>query len=101
MKILGLVDDLFLIAKVEGAISKANLSIKFLSAEDILKREFDYVIVDMEHEDAFNVIEKFPDKALCFGSHVKTDLFQKAGLLGCKRVFARSVFFDKLSELLR
>ncbi len=100
MKILGLVDDLFLIAKVEGVIQKAELSIKFLAVEDILKREFDYVIVDMEHKDAFRIIEEFPDKSLCFGSHVKTELFQKATHLGCRRAFPRSVFFDKLPELL-
>lgn len=101
MKIFGLVDDLFLIAKVEGAVKKANLTIKFLSSEDIVLRDVDYVIVDMEHKDAFSVIEKFPDKSLCFGSHVKKELFEKAQKLGCRRAFPRSVFFDKLPELLR
>ena len=101
MKIVGLVDDLLMLSKIEGIIKQLNLSIKFLSAEDIESRNFDHVIVDMHHKDAFNIMQKFPAKCICFGAHTRTDLFEKAKDLGCKKVYPRSVFFDKLTSLLK
>ena len=100
MKIVGLVDDIFFIGKIEGIVNNLGLKIKFLSSEDIENMELDYVIVDMDHKDAFKIIEKFSNKALCFGSHVKQEQFDKARRLGCKRVYPRSMFFDNLQNML-
>ena len=101
MRLVALVDDLFFIGKIESIVKNLGLAIKFLQADDIMKREFDCVIVDMHHKDAFIVIEKFPHDTLGFASHVKKDLFEKAQKLGCRRVYPRSVFFEKLPELLK
>ena len=100
MKLVGLVDDVFLLSKIEGTIKNKGLDIKFLSADDIENREFDWVIVDMHHADAFRIIDKFPDKALCFGAHTRTELFDKAKSAGCKHAYSRSVFFEKLPKKL-
>ncbi len=101
MKLVALADDLFFIGKIESIINNLGLSIKFLQADDIENRDFDYAIVDMHHKDAFRIIKKFPHQSLCFGSHVKKDLFEKARDLGCKRALPRSAFFEELPKILK
>lgn len=95
MKIMILVNDLFLRAKVEEIIKSLNHSI--ISKGD----DFDYYIIDLSHKDAFSLIKKYLDKCLCFCSHVDKDKINKAKELGCKNVYPRSLFFNKLPSLIK
>ncbi|MBI2667705.1 hypothetical protein HYX17_02950 [Candidatus Woesearchaeota archaeon] len=95
MKIRILIKDLFLKSKTEEIIKSLNHSITF--EED----DFDYVIVDLNHKDAFNLIERYPDKCFCFCSHVDKDKIDKAKEIGCKNVYPRSLFFSKLPYLIK
>lgn len=79
------------------------LQSKISVAQDQLAsiEDADTIFVDLDHPDALTVIEKYSEKCVAFGSHVRRDQLEKAKKLRC-RVYPRSVFFGKVVfELLK
>lgn len=99
IKILGVVDDLFFSVKIDSILKNYGHKIDYYES-NMKMDSYDLILVDMTHKDAFGVIENIPDKCIAFGPHVNVDLFKKARLLGCKKVLARSRFFEELPSLI-
>ncbi|MBI2663604.1 hypothetical protein HYX15_03695 [Candidatus Woesearchaeota archaeon] len=95
MGIFIVVDDLLFKTKIEGIIKSINGSI----TKNIYGA--DYIIVDLNHKEAFDTLKKFPEKSLCFCSHLDKEKLDKAKSLGCKNVYPRSLFFDKLRSIIK
>lgn len=108
MKVLVYVRDLFFRVKIEDILKKIS-RIDFESAEESLDvdefgdnpnfEKFDYIILNLEQDNNMQILEKYPDKIICFCSHIKTELIGRAKDMGCKHVYPRSVFFAKLHEI--
>ena len=79
-----LCNDLFLKAKIMGRIKQENFP-----------EDADILLVDLEHPDAFTMIERFQKKCIAFCSHVRQDLIRKAAEKGVK-AYPRSQFFSKV-----
>jgi len=95
MDIFIVVDDLLFKTKIESIIKSVNSSI----TKNIY--DSDYIIIDLDHKEAFNTLKKFPEKSLCFCSHLDKEKLDKSKSLGCKNVFPRSLFFDKLRSIIK
>lgn len=99
VKILGVVDDLVFSMKLESILKNNGHKIDYYKS-DIEMNDYDLILVDLSHKDAFKVIKSIPEKCIAFGSHVDVDSFKKARSLGCKRVLPRSRFFEELPNLI-
>lgn len=99
MKMIIYVKDIFLRTKVED-LARQISSIEFSSIDSLDNlSDFDYLIIDLEDEVSLGLIEKHPEKIVCFCSHVKMDLINNAKKLGCRNVFARSFFFNNFHKI--
>ena len=96
MKVAALVSDIFFVAKIRDELK--DKEVKFCSAENEIPESFDYLIVHLQHKDAFKAVEKYSDKCICFGFHTSEE-FTNAKKI-CKNVYPNSVFFKKLLELI-
>jgi len=97
MQVVALVSDIFFMAKIRDELK--DKEVKFCSSLNGIPDSFDYILVHLQHKDAFNVIEKYSDKCICFGFHTSEE-FNKAKKM-CKNVYPNSVFFKRLPELIK
>jgi PleD family two-component response regulator len=114
-RVLAAVDDIFFASKIRGtaesvgveydtartvesAIEKARASRPSIIIADLHSQRYDpFALAQALKADA-----ELRDVPLVgFFSHVQTDLRERALAAGFDRVFARSAFTNKLSELLR
>ena len=98
MKILVFVKDLFFRVKIESELKRLNLDYQFLENLDKLG-EFDFLVLDLEQEKNFEAVQKLPEKVICFCSHKNIEVIRRAKDAGCKNVYPRSVFFEKLEKI--
>jgi len=99
VKILGVVNDLIFSMKLDSILKNHGHKIEYYKLDREIEN-YDLILVDMMHKDAFEIIENFPDKCIAFGPHTDVDLFEKARLFGCKKTLARSRFFEELPSLI-
>ena len=97
MKVAALLTDLFFMVKIRDELK--GKEVKFCSNKDEIPDNFDYIIIHLQHKDAFDAIEKYSDKCICFGFHTSEE-FSKAKKI-CKNVYPNSVFFKRLQELIK
>lgn len=95
MKILCLLTGIFFIPEIQKKLS--GHSINFL--ESYNNEDFDLLVLDMDHKQSFDLCQRFPEKSFCFGSHMDKAKIQKFKATGCKNVFPRSAFLNKLERL--
>jgi len=98
-KILGVVNDLIFSVKLDSILKNNGHEIDYYNPS-IKIDNYDLILVDMMHKDAFEIIKNNPNKCIAFGPHTNVDLFDNARLLGCKKVLARSRFFEELPSLI-
>jgi CheY-like chemotaxis protein len=112
-KILGVMSDLFFTVKIIDAAKKAGLAVEFVKekprALEKAKEGPAMIVLDLNCDaaDPLGVIAAIkgdPGTAripmLSFVSHVQVQMKQKAEAAGCDTVVARSVFAERLTELL-
>jgi len=97
MQVVALLSDLFFIAKIRDELK--GKEVKFCSSLNEIPDKFDYLLVHLQHKDAFKTIEKYKDECICFGFHTSEE-FMKAKKI-CKNVYPNSVFFKRLHELIK
>lgn len=109
-----LVDDLFFSSKIASTADSCGVSVQFAKTKDALiervKSESPgLIIVDLngsETQPLETIQELKSDPELCsmpilgFLSHVQTELKEKALSAGCNIVIPRSVFSQKLAQIL-
>ncbi len=112
-KILGVMSDLFFTVKIMDAAKKAGMTVEFVKEKPrALEKAKDgpaLIVVDLNCDaaDPLGVIAGIKGDAatsgipmLGFVSHVQVQTKQKAEAAGCDTVVARSVFAEKLIEVL-
>lgn len=112
-KILGVMSDLFFTVKIIDAAKKIGLTTEFVKEKQrALEKAKDgpaMIVVDLNCDAADPLgliasIKENPETAgipmLAFVSHVQVQLKQKAEAARCDTVVARSVFAEKLPDLL-
>jgi len=95
MKILCLLCDIFFIPEIQKVLT--GHSLEFVQSYD--NRVFDFLVLDMDHAESFELCRKYPEKSICFGSHADTDGMKRFRETGCAKVFPRSVFLERLKEI--
>lgn len=102
------VDDLFFSTKIRETAKYLGTAVTFVRSLSDLKFAPDVFLVDLSRPGAVEMVRqigKDPDmrkaRLIGFCSHVQTDLKQKALDAGCNTVMPRSVFFQRLPELLK
>jgi CheY-like chemotaxis protein len=109
------VDDMLFASKIRAAAEHLTVNVRFVrGAEAVVsaarEKTADLIIVDLQSQkiDAIELAKKFRSDAelrsiplLGFLSHVLTDLQRQAKEAGYTHVMPRSVFSNKLSEILK
>lgn len=111
--VLAVVEDLFFVVKIKDAAKRAGVEVVFLKSEQaVLEKALDapaLIILDLN----ISSVQPIPLIAklktgetrhvplLGFVSHVQTDLRAKAEEVGCETVVPRSVFSQRLQEILQ
>ena len=107
--VLGVMSDLFFSAKINDAAKQFGMTAKFVKDKGVALEYFKskpaLVIFDLNcaAADPLELIRAAKEAAIPtagFISHVQVDLKQKAQEAGCETVVARSVFAQKVVELL-
>jgi CheY-like chemotaxis protein len=113
-KIIAAVDDMFFAAKIRGAAAAIGVEVELASSRQQLEQQIAsgrtlLLIVDLNSErlDPIGIIEDIklrPDlkqiPVIGFLSHVQVELKRKAEDAGCDFVMPRSVFSQKLPEII-
>ena len=99
VKILGVVNDLIFSMKLDTILKNHGHKIEYYKLGMKIDG-YDLILVDMMHKDACEIIKNNPNKCIVFGPHTSVDMFEKARLLGCNKVLARSRFFEELPSLI-
>ena len=112
-KILGVMSDLFFTVKIIDAAKKAGLTAEFVKEKPrALEKAKDrpaMIVIDLNCDAAdplglIAAIKENPETAsipmLGFVSHVQVQRRQRAEQAGCDTVVPRSVFAERLSDLL-
>ena len=100
-KILGVVNDLIFSVKLDSILKNHGKEINYYNSNTITNIDnYDIILVDMMHPNAFEIIKNNPNKCIAFGPHTNIAFFEKARLLGCNKVFPRSSFFEQLPSLI-
>jgi CheY-like chemotaxis protein len=110
--LVAFLDDLFFRVKIADAAKRAGRSVEFLQTEDALvqrvAQEPSIVILDVNCSSSDSIKLATRLKTLSptttiigFVSHVQTELRKEAEQSGFDVVLARSVFANKLPDLLR
>jgi len=107
-----LVDDMFFIAKINGAASERGRQIERVKSRDQLEQLAanppSIVIVDLNSDridplEAIQFLKSTPDlraiPVVSFVSHVQTELIRSAQAAGCDYVLPRSAFNQMLGEI--
>jgi DNA-binding NarL/FixJ family response regulator len=106
MKIAALVDDLFFSSKISATAKQLNAEVVFCRSAEDVPSDANRVCVDLNATsfDAIDEIRKLrrahPAPIVAFLSHVQVDLKQRAEQAGATEVVPRSVFVQRLVELL-
>jgi len=98
-KILGVVNDLIFSVKLDSILKNHGHEIIYHNS-NTNANNYDLILVDMMHPNAFEIIKNNPNKCIAFGPHTNIAFFDKARLLGCNKVFPRSSFFEQLPSLI-
>ena len=97
MQVVALVTDIFFMAKIRDELK--GKKVKFCYSLNEIPDGFDYILIHLQHKEAFDAIEKYKDNCICFGFHTSEE-FAKAKKI-CKNVYPNSVFFKRLPELIK
>ena|SRR5438093_1719249 len=114
-EILVLVDDLFFSAKIGATAHSCGVPVEFVKTKDaLIERARSHppglIIVDLNGAstqplETIRDLKSDPElrstTVLAFLSHVQTGLKQKALATGCDTVIPRSLFSQRLAEILR
>jgi CheY-like chemotaxis protein len=114
-EILALVDDLFFSSKISATAQSCGVTVQLVNTKEALiakaKRVSPgLVIVDLNGattrpleavQELKSETELDATPVLAFFSHVQTELKEKAVSAGCDSVIPRSVFSQKLAQILR
>jgi CheY-like chemotaxis protein len=114
-RVVAAVDDLFFAAKIRGAAEQAGAEIVFAKTVEKLREEAaretpDLIIIDLQTTklDPFEAIRGLKSDertraapVVAFFSHVETELQRRAKEAGVEHVLPRSVFSQRLAEMLR
>jgi CheY-like chemotaxis protein len=112
--ILVLVDDLFFSAKIGATAQSCGVAVEFVKTrrellEKVRSGSPRLVIVDLNAsttqpleaiQDLKSDPELRPTSILAFFSHVQTELKERALAIGCDTVIPRSLFSQRLAEIL-
>lgn len=90
--------DLIFSTKIDTIANITNTPITY-NPENI--KNTNLILVDLNHKEAFTIIQQHPNKCIAFGSHVDTIKLNKAKELGCNKVLPRSKFFEDLPNLFK
>ncbi|HTG15124.1 MAG TPA: hypothetical protein VK747_07625 [Blastocatellia bacterium] len=107
-----LVDDMFFIAKINGAAAERGRQIERIKSREQLEQlatnRPSLVIVDLNSDrldplEAIQFLKSTPDlreiPVVSFVSHVQTELIRSAQAAGCDYVLPRSAFNQMLGEI--
>ncbi len=106
MKIAALVDDLFFSSKISSTAKELGSEVVFCRSAEKVPSDADRICVDLNAMsfDAVAEIKKLrathKASVLAFLSHVQVELKQRAEEAGAAEVMPRSVFVQRLPELL-
>ncbi len=111
MPVLAVVDDLLFRSKIEAVASQAGVPVVFTSAgrpmSEVSGAAYHAILIDLNASggDPIATIQALrqavPSAVLVgFCSHVETDLQARAREAGCSLVLPRSVFVQRLPQLL-
>ena len=113
-KILGVMSDLFFSVKIMDAAKPLGLTVEFVKEKALALEKFkeqpaivifDLNCMDLDSNALIHELKSNPETkwipALGFVAHVQADVKQQALDNGCDVVVARSVFAQRLPELLR
>ena len=99
VKILVVINELFTKTKVSTIVEQLGHTWTSYQSGQSLEG-YDHIILDLQHPEAQDILNKQANKCLAFGPHVDQEALKKANALGCKAL-PRSMFFNKLSELIK
>jgi hypothetical protein len=106
MKIAALVDDIFFSSKISTTAKQVGSEIVFCKSAEAAPADADRICVDLNSSsfDAVGEIRKLKDRCaapvLAYFSHVQVDLKQRAEEAGADEIMPRSVFSQRLPEIL-
>ena len=99
-KILAVISDFILSVKTDTILKNHSHKLEYLK-DDTNLDNYDIILLDLSDNRSLDIIKKVPHKCIAFGSHLDIDLLNKAKELGCKKVLARSKFFEDLASLIK
>lgn len=103
MRVLAVVADLMDRTRIGAAATAAGVDLEVVAdPASLAVGDADLVLVDLRLDGAIGAISGLPVDApvVAFGAHVDTARLRAARAAGCRRVLARSVFFEQLPALL-
>ena len=109
------VDDLFFAAKIRGTAEQAGAEVVFAKTaaallEETARAATDLIIIDLQASrlDPFEAVQGLKSDertravpVVAFFAHVETELQRRAKEAGVEHVMPRSVFSQRLAEMLR
>lgn len=114
-RVIAVVEDMFFASKIRGTAEQNGVEVVFVRSPDVLfqsakETATDLVVIDLHSQrcDPFEAAARLKrDESLRslpiigFLSHVETELQQRARAAGFDQVLPRSVFTNRLAEILR
>jgi DNA-binding NarL/FixJ family response regulator len=108
--VAAIVDDMFFVAKIRGAVENAGRNLKLVKTLESLRAEItaappDLVIVDLNSNriDPLEAIRLIKSESsipiVAFVSHVETEIIRQATEAGCDFVLPRSAFSIQLKDI--
>ena len=94
-----LTEDLFFQSKFAATVKHIDNTVIFVSKEN--QRPDKALIVDLQHQDALEVLKNRKNWTYCFSEHLQTERMAEAKKLGAKVVLSRGAFFNQLGEILK
>lgn len=70
------------------------------SLDELRAANANLVLVDLSRPGVLEIVPQITGRVIGFGPHVETDLLAAARTAGCDEVLPRSVFFNRLAELI-
>ena len=98
--LLLVIDELFTKTKVSTTVERLGHIYTSYELGQSLEA-YDYIILDLQHPQAQDILKKAAKKCLAFGPHVHAEALRAAKALGCKEALPRSVFFNKFLQLIK
>ena len=106
MKVAALIDDLFFTSKVSATAKQVGSEVVFCRSAEGVPPDAERICVDLNATtfDAVNEIQKLKAShtapVIAYLSHVQVDLKSRAENAGADQVLPRSVFTQKLGQIL-